>query len=333
MAEGVVMNNMDKIPVYLITGFLGSGKTTFIQRAIDHLAGKCKTGIVQNEFAPASIEGKELRRTSNSDFDLLEINNGSVFCVCLLSGFITSLKKFVTTYHPDILLIETSGLSDVISVGQVFNSPELQDHVYLAGTICIVDAHHFIKVENLMPRVRHQIMIADHLLINKTDLNPGHMDILAKIEAINPYGKKYLTTYCDTQLDEIFQPMPSPSWTKLPPFMVSSESGGRPDVHSAVFRSGKPLNSDRLDEFIRLVASKSYRLKGIIWSGSGKSYSVQTVFDEIQYREIERPDRQTELIAIGRDIDVKELKNSYHYFSMTHPPAASGEKNRHKGTS
>jgi len=302
---------MLKIPVYLITGFLGSGKTTFIQRAIDHFAGKFKAGIVQNEFAPASIEGKELRRFANSDFDLLEINNGSVFCVCLLSGFITSLKKFVIKYHPDILLIEASGLSDVISVGQVFNSPELQDHIYLAGTICIVDANHFIKIENLMPRIRHQIMIADHLLINKTDLNPGHLDILSKIEAINPFGKKYLTTYCDVNLDEIFQPMHSPSWTKLPPHIVSSEKGGRPEVHSAVFRSVKPLNIDHLDEFIKLVASKCYRLKGMIWSSSGKSYCVQTVFDDVQYMEIDRPDRQTELIAIGKDIDVRELRIIY----------------------
>lgn len=304
---------MSKIPVHLITGFLGSGKTTFIQRAIDHLTGKCKTGIVQNEFAPASIDGKELRRVTSSDFDLLEINNGSVFCVCLLSGFITSLKKFLIKYHPDILLIETSGLSDVISVGEVFNSPELQDHIYLAGTICIVDANHFIKVENLMPRVRHQIMIADHLLINKTDLNSGHHDILDKIEAINPYGKKYLTTYCDADLNEIFQPMPSPSWTKLPPYIVSSEKGGRPEVHSAVFRSGKPLNIDHLDEFIKLVAAKCYRLKGMIWASNGKSYSVQTVFDDVQYMEIDRPDSQTELIAIGKDINVKELRIMYQF--------------------
>jgi G3E family GTPase len=310
---------MSKTPTYLITGFLGSGKTTFIQRAIDHFAGKCKTGIVQNEFAPASIDGKELKRITNSNFDLLEINNGSVFCVCLLSGFITSLKDFVAMYHPDILIIETSGLSDVISVGQVFNSSELQEEIYLAGTICIVDAGHFMKIENLMPRVKHQVMIADHLLINKTDLISGHQAVLSEIDQINPYGKKYLTTFCDADLDGIFQPMPSPSWTKLPSFIISKETGGSPDVHSAVFRSGKPLNSCKLDEFVKMVASKSYRLKGIIWSSNGKSYSVQSVFNDIKYTEVERPDRQTELIAIGKDISARELKDMYQYYSIIPP--------------
>ncbi len=307
---------MVKKPVYLITGFLGSGKTTFIQRVIDHFAGKCKIGIVLNEFAPASIDGKVLKRVTGSDFDLLEINNGSVFCVCLLSGFITSLKKFVAAYRPEIILIEASGLSDIISVGQVFNSPELQEDLFLAGTICIVDASHFMKIENLMPRVRHQIMIADYLLINKTDLNPDYRAVSSRIDAINPYGKKYLTTYCNADPDEILQPMPSPSWMKLPPFILSNENSGRPDVHSAVFRSGRPLNSDHLDDFLRQAASKAYRLKGIVWLSNGKSCSVQAVFDEIQYIEVERADRQTELIAIGKDIDVKELKRIYGYYRI-----------------
>ncbi|MBN2213933.1 MAG: GTP-binding protein [Bacteroidales bacterium] len=306
---------MSKTPVYLITGFLGSGKTTFIRQSIGHFSGKNKTGIIQNEFAPASIDGKELKRITGKDFDILEINNGSVFCVCLLSGFITSLKKFVMKYQPDILLIEASGLSDVMSVGEVFNSPELQEHIFLAGTICIVDAGHFMKIENLMPRVRHQVMIADHLLINKTDLNPGHRDILAKIEAINPFGKKYLTTYCDVGLDEIFQPMPVPSWKKLSVFTETPGDAGRPEVRSAVFRSGRPLNSEHLDEFVRLVASKSYRFKGMVWLSNEKTYSIQAVFDDVQYTEVERFDRQTELIAVGKDINIKELKSIYGYYS------------------
>jgi G3E family GTPase len=307
---------MDKTPVYLITGFLGSGKTTFIQRAVDHFAEKQKIGIIQNEFAPASIDGKELKRVTGKDFDILEINNGSVFCVCLLSGFITSLKKFVTSYHPDILLVEASGLSDVMSVGEIFNSPLLQEHIYLAATICIVDAGHFMKTANLMPRVRHQVMIADHLLINKTDLHPGYSDIMAKIESINPFGRKHLTTFCNADPGELFRPMPQPSWMKLSELTKTPDDAGRPDVQSAVFRSKRPLNSEYIDEFVRQVASKSYRFKGILWLSNGKSCSVQAVFDDIHYTEIDETDRQTELIAVGKEIDAQELKRLYHHYSQ-----------------
>ena len=98
--------------VFLITGFLGSGKTTFLTQAIRFYNGKKKIGVIQNEFAPANLDGKELIRTVDQKFDLLEINNGSAFCVCLLSDFLSSLEQFITQYQPDILFIEASGLSD-----------------------------------------------------------------------------------------------------------------------------------------------------------------------------------------------------------------------------
>ena len=70
---------MQKIPFHIISGFLGSGKTTFLKRIIDKYAGEYKIGIIQNEFAPANIDGAELKK-SGKDFQLLEINNGSAFC-------------------------------------------------------------------------------------------------------------------------------------------------------------------------------------------------------------------------------------------------------------
>ena len=72
-----------KIPFHIISGFLGSGKTTFLKRVIAKYGGQVNVGIIQNEFAPSNIDGAELRKSGN-DFHLLEINNGSVFCVCLL---------------------------------------------------------------------------------------------------------------------------------------------------------------------------------------------------------------------------------------------------------
>ena len=126
---------MKKTAIYIVTGFLGSGKTTFIKQVIDSNDNKKKIAVIQNEFAPANFDGKELKRLTHKDFDLLEINNGSVFCVCLLSGFLHALKKLVIQYKPEIILLEASGLSDTIAIGQIFNSPELQYLLYLAGTI------------------------------------------------------------------------------------------------------------------------------------------------------------------------------------------------------
>ena len=90
---------MQKIPFHIISGFLGSGKTTFLNKIIENYSDKYKLGIIQNEFAPANIDGTILKK-SEKNFDLLEINNGSVFCVCLMGDFVRSLEKFIDNTTP-----------------------------------------------------------------------------------------------------------------------------------------------------------------------------------------------------------------------------------------
>ena len=85
---------MPKIPFHIVSGFLGSGKTTFLKQIIDNYSDKYKLGIIQNEFASANIDGIELEASGKS-FKLLRINKGSVFCVCLLGDFARSLEKFI----------------------------------------------------------------------------------------------------------------------------------------------------------------------------------------------------------------------------------------------
>ena len=85
---------MKKIPFYLVTGFLGSGKTTLIKQFIERYADSKKIAIIQNEYAEVNIDSRELKLTGKS-FELLEMNNGSVFCVCLLGSFIHSLADFI----------------------------------------------------------------------------------------------------------------------------------------------------------------------------------------------------------------------------------------------
>ena len=116
---------MGKTPFFLITGFLGSGKTTFLKMITTQFGNKLRIGIVQNEFAPGAVDGTELKN-SGSSFEILEVNNGSVFCVCLLGSFIKSLSEFVETHQPDMLFLEASGLSDPTKTISPFIFPDLQ---------------------------------------------------------------------------------------------------------------------------------------------------------------------------------------------------------------
>lgn len=302
---------MNKIPIYLVTGFLGSGKTTLLKNIIETGFENKKIAIIQNEFAPANFDAKELKRITNKNFDLLEINNGSVFCVCLLSGFIKSLNEFVQKYSPGIILIEASGLADPLSIGEVFNSNELRDKIFLAGSICIVDAVNFLKLSKVQQRLNHQIMIADTIIINKTDLNNNLEEIKIKIQKLNPLVKIFETQYCEVQLNELFQ--------------FSDEKGiknfsneirpGRPDINSAVFRTAKPLKHINLKDFTNELASQSIRIKGYAILDNGKVYSIQSVYNNVQIEEISAFIKQTELIVMGEQINVRLVKEIYQKYN------------------
>ena len=133
----------------LVTGFLGSGKTTFLKRLLRNTPEDLKIAVIQNEFAPSNVDGEELMQSTDGAFELLEINNGSVFCVCLLGTFVRSLSEFMDVHHPDVVIMEASGLSDPAGIAELFQSDILSKKVFFKEAWCIVDAAHFGKIERM----------------------------------------------------------------------------------------------------------------------------------------------------------------------------------------
>ena len=100
--------------MYLITGFLGSGKTTFIKNIIKALSNK-RIYLIINEFGKEGIDGSLLKELGST---IAEINNGSIFCVCRINQFEESLDAAVDD-KPDIILAEASGLSDPTNIRKI----------------------------------------------------------------------------------------------------------------------------------------------------------------------------------------------------------------------
>ena len=75
--------------LYVLTGFLGSGKTTALLKMMEKLEG-CRIGVIQNEFGKLGIDGTILR---NDDIQMVEINRGSIFCSCLKLQFVNALAE------------------------------------------------------------------------------------------------------------------------------------------------------------------------------------------------------------------------------------------------
>ncbi|MEN8117681.1 MAG: CobW family GTP-binding protein [Bacteroidota bacterium] len=295
---------MQKIPFHIISGFLGSGKTTFLKRIIEQYSFEKRIGIIQNEFAPSNIDGVELKK-SGEDFELLEINNGSVFCVCLLGDFVRSLEKFIEQYKPDNIIIEASGLSDTTSISEVISAGSLSEKIYQASNWCIVDAQNFAKVGLMKQRVMHQLRMADIVVINKTDLVESSIaEIKDEIKKINPFAQIKQSTFCNIDFEL--------GNTTINKFYFSEvKTMPRPDVNSMVIKTARQVSRESLQSFLNEWAPKAYRIKGYVKLQGGKTVAVQCTFDSVELIDLGNDFHPTELIALSDRFTMREWNRAF----------------------
>lgn len=278
------------IPLHLVTGFLGSGKTSFLNHYLKQAGAEQHIAIIQNEFSPVNIDGKQFKDLG--DYKVLEINNGSVFCVCLLGSFMGTLLRFIEKYQPDLLLMETSGLSDTIGVGQIFQSKELGGKVFLDHVWCMVDARHFGHVPALQLRLEHQLRSADTIVLNKVDLVDNTDEMMGKIRLVNPFARVMQGTFGQVNLDTQKKTM------KLFP-SDQNEALGRPDIGSYVIRSNQPINRERLKAFFDRFRTDCMRCKGYVKMDDGNTLMMQGVMGDLHTEPIPDYSGNTEFVIIG----------------------------------
>ncbi|MFB6343715.1 CobW family GTP-binding protein [Saccharicrinis sp. FJH62] len=278
------------IPLHLVTGFLGSGKTSFLTHYLKKAGAGQHIAIIQNEFSPVNIDGRQFTR--HGEYNVLEINNGSVFCVCLLGSFVGSLLRFIEKYNPDLLLMETSGLSDTIGVGQIFQSKELAGKVFLDHVWCMVDAKHFDKIPALKLRLDHQLRSADTIILNKVDLVENTDELMEQIRTINPFARIMKGTFGQISLDtqkKALNLFPSDQ----------NEALGRPDVGSYVIRSNQPINREKLTAFFDRFKTDCMRCKGYVKMNDGNTLMMQGVMGDLNTEPIRDYSGNTEFVIIG----------------------------------
>jgi len=136
------VNSIAKIPVTVITGFLGSGKTTLIRHLMTNAGGK-KLAVLVNEFGSEGVDGDILKSCADANCpeeNIVELANGCICCT-VADDFIPTIESLLSRkVQPDHILIETSGLALPKPLLKAFDWPEIRSRITVDGVVALADA-------------------------------------------------------------------------------------------------------------------------------------------------------------------------------------------------
>jgi G3E family GTPase len=293
---------MKKIPVTVLSGYLGSGKTPVLNHILHNREGK-KIAVIVNDMSEINIDAELIRQGgfSRTEEKLVQIQNGCICCT-LREDLIKEVEKLVDAGNIDYIVIESSGISEPIPVAQTFTyideelGIDLTKKCRLDTMVTVVDANRFwtdfASGESLLDRKQavdetdtrevvdlliDQIEFANVILLNKVDLiSPEDAKKLEGVlKKLNPEAKIIQTTFGQVPLNEILN-------THLFDFEKASQAAGwikelneehTPEteeygISSFVYRRRRPFHPERFMNWLENWPVEVVRAKGFFWLAS-----------------------------------------------------------------
>lgn len=256
------------IPLALVTGFLGSGKTTYLRHLIAQYRDRRLVYLV-NEFSPADVDGHLIE---SEDKDVYALPGGSIFCTCLVTEFIKALttipERFGSETGPvEGVIIEASGVANPKVIEKMLAETRLDQLYALATIVSVVDPATFPVLLQTLPNITAQVESSDVVLLNKTDAfgEPEILDTESKMRDINPAAEIIRTSYCTVDLD-LFSAHPARG--------LHGEYAACADPNYARFavHTERSLDLRSVKELVKKYSDVLYRLKGFAETAEGVHY-------------------------------------------------------------
>jgi G3E family GTPase len=302
---------MTRLPLTVITGFLGSGKTTLIRTLLKRPELR-HTAVIVNEFGEIGLDHELIE---SSEEDLIELSTGCLCCA--MRGDLTSAVERLTARRAggvalERIVLETTGLAEPAPILQsVLADVSLQGQVFLDRVVVTVDALTGMATLDAHDVSRKQAALADLLLLTKTDLDGSNVAALeSRLATLNPHAELHRTVFGDLDPEVILAATPGDAGV-MPP-LTAHHQHGHDDITSVSLTLEEPLHAVTLTLFLQCLADACgadlLRVKGIIRVAEDPDspavvHGVQHVFHPIRWLPGWPPGpRHGRLVLIGRGL-------------------------------
>jgi G3E family GTPase len=320
-----------RLPVTVITGFLGSGKTTLVKHILTNQEG-LRTAVIVNELSEIGIDSELI---VSADDDMVELENGCI-CCSINNDFLDAVFRILGR-SVDYLVVETSGVSDPLPVVLTFLRSELRDGVRVDSIITVADAADFCLDRFESKAARNQLCHGDVVLLNKCDLVDGERlrTLEHAIRTLKPQARILRTTQCRVALPlllsvGLFQSdrfFGDPAGAHAHDHETHSGHGsdemlggghGAGGCHLSAdgfealsFRSERPFAVQRFQDFLERLPDNVYRGKGLLrLAETDKRYIFHLVAGRFSLDEdAGRAQAGNKLVLIGRNLDRTQLRS------------------------
>jgi G3E family GTPase len=323
----------DPVPVTLLVGFLGSGKTTLANRILSEQHDQ-RIAVIVNEFGNVGIDGKLIVGVEDN---VVELSNGCLCCTVqgdladTLRQLLERRRRTVDAKPFERIVIEASGLASPGPVLQrMLVDPALHAHVQVDGVITMAHARHIVQQLAEHPEASEQVAYADHIIVNHCDQCDG--DTLAAAEAAlhacNPHADIERATRAAVGVMSLLNKQ---TWDSAR-VKAALENGvlccdhahdhahehlHTQGVGTIALRAEAPMDLQRLTKWLLSVSTRGshglMRLKGILNCQShDQAVVIQGVYEWLEVRRgAGEPPAASALVMIGRHLDAAELRRAW----------------------
>ena len=312
-------------PLTLLTGFLGAGKTTLVNRVLESRpAGR--VAVLVNDFGSINIDSALIAARSEN---MLTLENGCI-CCSLRDDLVSSVMQLLD--RPDAprhVLLEASGVADPGPIAATFLAPAFRHRLRLDGVVCVVDAEQAFTRPELEALQLRQLGYSDLVLLNKADLvEPARLEAIhGRVRREFRGARIIATAHCEAPAEVLFSGGPEARST-----LATAPGSARPDAarfRSWSMQSDAAFSTNALHELGRELPHWVYRAKGVVRLAGRRNQPDQRGVLQVVGRRTDlrsgrewRPgDGQSSLVFIGSaaEFDPTVLESLLHG-SIAQPP-------------